>query len=492
MPRAIRFEPRADRMLAIEASALLIEFQPPEAKGFSKELGNIAVVDVRGPLVQHSSPYCPWDSYDALEERARAAIADAPKALVLRIDSPGGDALGCFECARTIRKMCSEAGVELITYGDGMIASAAYALACAASAIFIPQAAEVGSIGVVKGRTDVTAMNAAHGLAMYFFASGARKLDGNPNVAMTKEEAVATQAKVDEYAALFFDFVAEMRPKLSAAEVKSVEASLLFGRAAVTAGLADGVVEWGELLAMVASGIRSTSGAAPEETEMNKKEMRAFLATLAESKDEETAKKAKAAIKCLDEEGGGESDEKKKDEEAKAKAEADEKEKKDADAKAKAEADEKDEAKAKASTDTAFKALAKVHELEAKLKDRDEADERAKLFATRPDFSAEVKATLETLPIERVREAVEKWPRVRATSQSTVNANVTGAGGIEREQKPAYIPRLTAEEERILARLDRGRGTPDRASMTGTRFTTPFINPAQANKVLADIEKESV
>lgn len=485
MPRAIRFEPRGDRMLAMHAGALLLEFQPPEAKGFSKYPGNIAVVDVRGPLVQHSSAECKWDSYDAIEERARAALADSPKVLLLRIDSPGGDALGCFECARTLRRMCAEADVELLAYCDGTIASAAYGLACAASKIFIPPAAEVGSIGVLKARPDVTALNAAQGIAVYFFASGARKLDGNPNVAMTKEEAEATQAKVDEYAALFFEFVAEMRPKLSAATVKSVEASLLFGRAAVTKGLADEVVEWGELLAMVASGKR-VSGVAPVETEMDKKEMRAFLSTLAESKDEETAKKAKAAIKCLDDEGGGgDDDEKKKEEEAKAKAEADEKEK----AKAAAEEKEKEEAKAKASTDAAFKALAIVHDLQSELRKRDEADERAKLLAKRPDFSAEVQATLATLPLDRVREAVEKWPRVTASTRSSANATTPNAQ--EHERKPEYVPRLTDEEQRIFAKLDRGRGSSTRASMSGSHFTTPFINQTQARAVLADLEKEN-
>ena len=463
-------------------------YEASDAKGVEK-IGEVAVLDIRGPLVQHSSPWCPWDSYDAIEERVRAAVAESPKAVVLRIDSPGGDALGCFECARSLRKMCAEKEIRLLAYCDGQIASAAYALACAASEIWIPSAAEVGSIGVLKGRPDVTALNAAQGFAFYFFASGARKLDGNPNVAMTKEEAEATQAKVDEFAALFFDFVAEMRPKLTAADVKSVEASLVFGRAAVTKGLADGVVEWGDLLAMVASGkpVAGTSSEASTETEMDKKEMRAFLSSLAESKDEETAKKAKAALKCLDEDGDNDGD--KKEEEAKAKAEAEEKEKKDAEAKAAAEEKEKAEAKAKASTDTAFKALAKVHELESKLQARDEADERAKLFAKRPDFSAEVRATLETLPIERVREAVEKWPRVTATSHSSANALTPG--GAEREQKPAYVPRLTVEEERILASLDRGRSAPERASMTGTRFTTPFIDKTQATRVLADLDKEN-
>src|SRR5579872_2930810 len=94
-----------------------------------EEAGAVAVVSICGPLYQRRDPWGWWDSYEEIEERARAAFESPSKKVLLRIDSPGGDAAGCFELSRALRAMSEESGKELITYVDGMCASAAYTIA---------------------------------------------------------------------------------------------------------------------------------------------------------------------------------------------------------------------------------------------------------------------------------------------------------------------------------------------------------------------------
>src|SRR6202012_5386798 len=126
----------------------------------------------------------------------------------------------------------------------------------------------------------------------------------------------------------------------------------------------------------------------------DRKSLRAWYKSMAEGKDEEQAKKAKAALKALD-------DEEKEEGEKKAKAEAEEKEKAAAQAKAEEEKKKEEEAKAKAGGDLAFQALkiaqetgAKIDAFMASQTKQTEDAQVAQLLASRPDFSAEMRTTL--------------------------------------------------------------------------------------------------
>lgn len=231
---------------AILPSALGLDFPvaPPRA---NYSAGNgVVIVSVSGPL---TFAECGFDTYGAIGARFADAVASSPRAIVLAIDSPGGDVAGGFDLARDMRRRAALAKVPLVAFSGSQCCSAGYALACAASRIFCSDVATIGSIGVIAQVADVSAAEAAAGLKFVTITSGERKADGNPHAPITNAARAALQTNVDEMARVFFEHVASSRSQLTASDAEALEAGVRVGRAAVAAGLADGVTNFSELLA---------------------------------------------------------------------------------------------------------------------------------------------------------------------------------------------------------------------------------------------------
>jgi len=211
-------------------------------------LGNgVAVVCVDGPLMQRGGWW--WDGYAAIQQRFRCALTHpGTRAVVLKLNSPGGVAAGCFEAARQLRTEARDVGVPVLVYADEMACSAAYALACVGDEVWLPESGCVGSVGVVATYVDATAAFKDMGLRYVLATSGEFKADGHPAKAITPDVERRLRQPVDHLAALFFAWVAERRG-LTPADVRGLEAGVLWGRGAVVAGLADRVGTWPACLA---------------------------------------------------------------------------------------------------------------------------------------------------------------------------------------------------------------------------------------------------
>lgn len=206
--------------------------------------GELAVVGVSGPLAQRA--WSCWmfsgDGYDAIVQRAAAAFNDRDtRGVVLRLDSPGGEVAGCFEAVRTLRAMARDSGKPLVAYVDEMACSAAYALACAADEVVLPDTGLVGSIGVIMTVESYAEQLAAEGVSVALITSGAAKADGHPAAALSDDARARLQADVDQLAQVFAAEVAAGRPGLDAKAALGLDARVLIGGAAVAAGLADHV-----------------------------------------------------------------------------------------------------------------------------------------------------------------------------------------------------------------------------------------------------------
>lgn len=205
--------------------------------------GDVAIVGIEGPLAQRA--WACWcfegDGYDAIEQRVRAALAEpAARAVVLRIDSPGGEVAGCFEAVRAIRAAATAAGKPLVAFADEFAASAAYALACAASEIFVPDSGAAGSVGVITIVGDRVAQNEARGLNLRVVRSGPQKAAPHPDEPLTEDAVARVQRDIDALAQIFAAEVAAVRP-LDATEVLALEGAVFLGHEAVRIGLADAV-----------------------------------------------------------------------------------------------------------------------------------------------------------------------------------------------------------------------------------------------------------
>src|SRR5215471_7021006 len=166
MPRQ-RFDQVAGRNYCIDPRAFFELFVVAASRDTVVRDG-VAVVEVSGPLVQRDELWC--DSYESIRARFDEALASSAHAVMLRIDSPGGEASGCFETARALRQAARAAKKPFVAYVD-KACSAAYALASSADAIVIGDTCCAGSIGVLSSRPDHTAQNTARGVRMAFVVS---------------------------------------------------------------------------------------------------------------------------------------------------------------------------------------------------------------------------------------------------------------------------------------------------------------------------------
>lgn len=312
-------------VLAMRASALGMSFDlPDQIPGVSFTPSGVAIVGVGfGAPMSHNPSWC-GDSYDAVKARVAAALESPAKAVVLEIDTPGGDVFGCFEAARSIRAMADAAKKPLVAYTESLAASGGYALACAADRIVVAEEGHVGSVGVISALVSQTRLDDAMGLRFAVFGSGARKTDGCPHVEISDDASAELQAHVSALADVFFAWVAERRG-VTPDEVRALEAGVFFGAGAVAAKLADSVVQTkDQLLALVASGDtapaveRKAPMAGNEDKENEEKKdddespksyadtMRAQLEEDAKSDDEKKAASAKKMLAALDEGDGDE------------------------------------------------------------------------------------------------------------------------------------------------------------------------------------------
>jgi len=213
----------------------------PEAAPYALVAG-VAVIPVMGTLL-HRGSFITAASGVATYQRVAAAFDEAmadpqAKAILLEIDSGGGEVPGCFDLADRI--FAARGRKPLWAVANEAAFSAAYALASACDRLTLTRTAGVGSVGVIAYHYDVSAADEDAGVKVTTVSAGARKNDLTPHEPITDEARAALQARVDDVYALFVRTVARNR-SLSEEAVRATEAALYWGDAAVTARLADAV-----------------------------------------------------------------------------------------------------------------------------------------------------------------------------------------------------------------------------------------------------------
>lgn len=202
--------------------------------------GSVAVIPVTGPLIRHADMFSEISgatSYAALRKDLQQALDDRTvSSILLSIDSPGGEANGCFELADAI--FDARAIKPVRAYVGGMGASAAYAIACACEDITCAASAELGSIGVRAGYLDDSAAMESIGLKQWTFVSSQspyKAFDVN-----VEDDRGRLQVVLDDLASVFVGQVARNRDvSVDAVLEKFGKGDVMVGARAVAAGLAD-------------------------------------------------------------------------------------------------------------------------------------------------------------------------------------------------------------------------------------------------------------
>ncbi len=174
------------------------------------------------------------------EKLDRAARDRRVKAVVLRINSPGGTVTASDLMYRELCKFREKTEKPVVASMLDLAASGGYYLACACDAIYAMPATVTGSIGVVMMLPNVSDGLARIGIHMETIKSGGMKDAGSPFRAMGAPERAHFQGIIDEMYADFVDVVASGRSGLSEERVRALADGRVFlGREAKEVGLVD-------------------------------------------------------------------------------------------------------------------------------------------------------------------------------------------------------------------------------------------------------------
>lgn len=231
----------ADRLGIVAPLAEVPSFVERPKAAF-EVVDGVAVIPVVGTLVNKTSgmdAMSGMTSYGSIAANLESALADPRvKAILLDVDSPGGECAGCFELADKIR--AARAVKPIHAVANPMAASAAYAIAAAAERITAPEVSSIGSIGIITFHRDESKALEAAGVKITAIHAGARKADSYPHAPLSEDAKAAIQARADGIYDVFVESVATSRG-MKASAVRATEAAVFLGEDAKSAGLVDAI-----------------------------------------------------------------------------------------------------------------------------------------------------------------------------------------------------------------------------------------------------------
>lgn len=267
------------------------------------------VIDIEGPLTYKTTGWemlCGGASYESIVSQFNTMASMGAKTIILMNDSGGGQAYGMFEAGRLLRSRSDELGIHLISYVDGMSASASYGLSASAHEIIMNPEAEVGSIGVVMRLMNDSEHLKKEGYERTFIYAGKNKIPFDAEGKFSKDFLADLQEGVDITYDKFVSYVAEMRG-IDKQTVIDTEARMFRADQALSIGLADKVmthIEFMEYQASFTTGERKVFGKqilgkqasqSTKETEVEMKQLEELQASYAALEAKHTEKEAELA-----------------------------------------------------------------------------------------------------------------------------------------------------------------------------------------------------
>ncbi len=195
----------------------------PLAKG-----DKVAVIPVKGMIS---------DSEPIIEQLKRFGKDDSVKAIVLRIESPGGGVGPSQEIYEEVKKVAAKKPV--LTSMGALTASGGYYIACATQKVFANPGTMTGSIGVIMPFMNVRELAEKIGLRGMTVKSGEYKDIGSPLRDMKPDERALLQGVVDNVHHQFVNAVAEGRNLPREDVMRIADGRIFTGEQAKALGLVD-------------------------------------------------------------------------------------------------------------------------------------------------------------------------------------------------------------------------------------------------------------
>lgn len=203
----------------------------------------IAQIDLEGIIV--SAPEAGFlGSSDSMVRRLekslkRAREDESVKAVVLRINSPGGEVTAADTIHHYVKQ--TAAVKPVVVYMDSVAASGGYYVACAGTEMFANRTTMTGSIGVIISTLSYHELFGKFGLQFLTFTSGKFKDTLSGGRPMRDDERELVQNLVNQTYERFLQVVMEGRPKVPEEKLRTALADgrILSGKDALDNGLID-------------------------------------------------------------------------------------------------------------------------------------------------------------------------------------------------------------------------------------------------------------
>jgi protease-4 len=205
----------------------------------------VAQIDVRGLIADDRR--AGWfgsgtNPVDDLVARLEKASKDGQvRAVLLRINSPGGTVAASESMYREVRRFREKSGKPVVVSMGEVAASGGYYLAMAGDEVIAQPSTITGSIGVIIPTVNFSDGLSRIGIHARSVKSGANKDLANPLEPMREEQYAVLQHMVDEFYAEFRSLVIERRnrPEVTAKANGLMDGRVFTGREAAEVGLVD-------------------------------------------------------------------------------------------------------------------------------------------------------------------------------------------------------------------------------------------------------------
>jgi protease-4 len=163
------------------------------------------------------------------QEKLDKAAADKDvKAIVLRINSPGGTVAASDSMYNSLRQFKERTGKPVITSILDLGCSGAYYLACGTDGIVAQPSSITGSIGIIMQMFSIEGTMQKIGVKAVAIKSGKLKDIGSPLHDLSEEEKAVLQGIIDQFFNQFLAVIEDGRKQISRQEIKKLADGRIF------------------------------------------------------------------------------------------------------------------------------------------------------------------------------------------------------------------------------------------------------------------------
>lgn len=190
----------------------------------------VALVKIIGPI---------YDPRPILEQLGKIEESSAVKAVVLRLETPGGAVAASQEIYQKLVYLRDEKGIPIVASMGNVAASGGYYVALGADTIMANPGTVTGSIGVIASILQYYRLFEKLGMDVEVVKSGRFKDTGSPFRSMSKDEEAYMQSLIDDIYNQFLETVATERNLPSEKAKLLADGRVYTGRQAKELGLVD-------------------------------------------------------------------------------------------------------------------------------------------------------------------------------------------------------------------------------------------------------------